>query len=932
MRRNDVGGHESQLLSLKLSEMDSHIQGFASRFDKDGSKRVGSKKSFMDSGQEGEEGGEGKAPQGTLSPEIQRRLRLNRPEFDPAEIVTNSGWLHKKGDKRRNWTKRFFMFDAKKPYHLSYRAKPTDKRSKGDITLSDHASVTCTDDMRNTKNKKVPVYHFELRAKDTLSDTMRVYEMAAESEEAMMSWIHTLNYIIGQVKAYVDLRKMKRDGLLPLDGPALPPQEDERDDEMEDGEGDDDEFDEDKQAREDAAQDCRASGSGLTDASSGAPAEIIIMQHDEFGAELIMEIEEREVEMPEGSDNWVWIPLTKTMEPYHFEQDEEVPFQASLQSDNHSADHDDGGNHDLHYDLPCFWFIDDQNRKRFKIEYTASRPGKYVLNIMHMGCHIYGSPFHPTVAGGTTNARECVVRGDGTTQYHTNAPNKFTVIAHDALGNKQPLGGDYFDVEFRGPAILMTTVDNEDGTYDVEYKVGPELGNIEEPVEISVRVGANEHDHLAEAHPANWGRHIQGSPFMPQKAGGGGAGGRGLGCPMGGGGMMSPPPGGGRLGAGAPPSPGGGTPSSMQAMWAGQQQAHLQVGGVGGGGAPSPKEVELKAKEDHLNRREAEMAAERKSMEEQMKKLEALSLRAQEDSEKIERAAQQRQQRMEPKKMQLQNAQPVGGSKIGGGGGGGGGGRGISRFVKSQIDSGAGPPESGRPTHGSGTMHASGDGMMMGGGSPAGGAGRLMSIPPPPPAALRSPPPAALSPPGGMGGVRRDLGSMETSPAARSGGGRSPAGRSPAGRSPAGPSSSSSSPAASRHGMHSQSKHVQGLFAKYHTALEHVFNHYSAGGVDGSTVSAMQLLRMSQDYDLHPTFLTKAEIRMAFSETARVMGTGSDLDYNGFIEVLSRIAIVALSKPVFSHLYPTEADKIGVLLEMWGVADPLKLQQVQGMM
>ena len=232
MRRNDVGGHESQLLSLKLSEMDSHIQGFASRFDKD-KPRVGSKKSFMDSGQEGEEGGEGKASQGTLSPEIQRRLRLNRPEFDPAEMVTNSGWLHKKGDKRRNWTKRFFMFDAKKPYHLSYRAKPTDKRSKGEITLSDHATVNRTDELpRTTKNKKVPIYHFELRAKDTVSDTMRVYEMAAESEEVMMSWIHTLNYIIGQVKAFVELRKMKRDGLLPLDGPALPPQEDERDDEM----------------------------------------------------------------------------------------------------------------------------------------------------------------------------------------------------------------------------------------------------------------------------------------------------------------------------------------------------------------------------------------------------------------------------------------------------------------------------------------------------------------------------------------------------------------------------------------------------------------------------------------------------------------------------------------------------------------------------
>ena len=103
----------------------------------------------------------------------------------------------------------------------------------------------------------------------------------------------------------------------------------------------------------------------------------------------------------------------------------------------------------------------------------------------------------------------------------------------------------------------------------------------------------------------------------------------------------------------------------------------------------------------------------------------------------------------------------------------------------------------------------------------------------------------------------------------------------------------------------------------------------------------MQLLRMCQDYDLHPTFLTKAEVRMAFSDTVRVMGGrggaspsggggGPGLGYEEFVEALSRIAIVALSKPVFSHLYPAEADKIGVLLEMWGVADPLKLQQIQG--
>eukprot|EP00947_MAST-08B_sp_MAST-8B-sp1_P001186 g1186.t1 len=101
----------------------------------------------------------------------------------------------------------------------------------------------------------------------------------------------------------------------------------------------------------------------------------------------------------------------------------------------------------------------------------------------------------------------------------------------------------------------------------------------------------------------------------------------------------------------------------------------------------------------------------------------------------------------------------------------------------------------------------------------------------------------------------------------------------------------------------------------------------------------MQLLRMCQDYDVNPTFLTKDEVRMVFSDTVQVMGgwgsasssgndSGPGLGYEEFVEALSRIAIEALSKPVFSHLYPTEVDKVGVLLEMWGVADPLKLQHI----
>ena len=113
-----------------------------------------------------------------------------------------------------------------------------------------------------------------------------------------------------------------------------------------------------------------------------------------------------------------------------------------------------------------------------------------------------------------------------------------------------------------------------------------------------------------------------------------------------------------------------------------------------------------------------------------------------------------------------------------------------------------------------------------------------------------------------------------------------------------------------------------------------VFNHYATSG----SVTAVTMLRMCQDYDISPTFIHKSEIRSAIADTMRVMGPGEasagtgGLTMDGFVEALARVAIVALSKPVFSHLYPTEADKIGVLLEMWGVADPLKLQQIQGAM
>ncbi len=49
-----------------------------------------------------------------------------------------------------------------------------------------------------------------------------------------------------------------------------------------------------------------------------------------------------------------------------------------------------------------------------------------------------------------------------------------------------------------------------------------------------------------------------------------------------------------------------------------------------------------------------------------------------------------------------------------------------------------------------------------------------------------------------------------------------------------------------------------------------------------------------------------------------------------FVEAVARCAIVALSnKKGLDHLYPTNASKVGVLLEMWGLADVSKLKEVR---
>ena len=94
------------------------------------------------------------------------------------------------------------------------------------------------------------------------------------------------------------------------------------------------------------------------------------------------------------------------------------------------------------------------------------------------------------------------------------------------------------------------------------------------------------------------------------------------------------------------------------------------------------------------------------------------------------------------------------------------------------------------------------------------------------------------------------------------------------------------------------------------------------------------------DYDAAPTFLTKRELKTIFgaavcggegglpATASSVEHPESRLDYPAFVESLGRAALVSLSKPAFATLYPTPQDKLAVLLEMWGLGDLKKLEEV----
>jgi hypothetical protein len=165
---------------------------------------------------------------------------------------------------------------------------------------------------------------------------------------------------------------------------------------------------------------------------------------------------------------------------------------------------------------------------------------------------------------------------------------------------------------------------------------------------------------------------------------------------------------------------------------------------------------------------------------------------------------------------------------------------------------------------------------------------------------------------------------------------------------------------------------VMALFDRYRKPLVALYNHYAALSAAAAAAAAAaddhaaaapppatgldcrRFVELFADFDIAPTFVTKRELKQIFAAasrahggamaaaspgapsspegtaaTADAAGAVAPLSYAAFVEALGRTALVALFKPAFQHLYPTARDKVSVLLEMWSVADPRKLQDIQ---
>ena len=103
------------------------------------------------------------------------------------------------------------------------------------------------------------------------------------------------------------------------------------------------------------------------------------------------------------------------------------------------------------------------------------------------------------------------------------------------------------------------------------------------------------------------------------------------------------------------------------------------------------------------------------------------------------------------------------------------------------------------------------------------------------------------------------------------------------------------------------------LFDQHEDQLRYLFAYYSR---TADHLTLEQFLAIADDFDVHPTFVSRKSLRHIFHSSCYANRTSASkedagrLNYPGFLEALGRIALYALSRNAFSAIYPTAAQKV----------------------
>lgn len=536
-------------------------------------------------------------------------------------------------------------------------------------------------------------------------------------------------------------------------------------------------------------------------------------------------------------------------------------------------------NDEMQYDLD----VQDNFDGTYSSSYSTRTVGEYDLSIMYNGFHIVGSPFHPIIHSDKTNAPKCVAAGDSLVRCETRRVEYFVIYARTQFDEPQAKPGDNFIVDIQGPGKVLEVLDNQNGTYTCSFQIdaSEEFMHKAGLPTVTLSVLLNDGSGMKTLLPTEHiddkvrytraPRHIYGSPFTPV--------------------IYNPGTSGVQAG---PPS------ITLSQHTLENEEPNVSVYKSEPEMITSPLTNNLTSI-DHNN-----------TLNHSIHSKSSSSGPGTIDPELIRLALEEKQRGIEEEYAKL-----------------------IDMRRKLEDDRAEVNQQMQR-------ISEMGQRINLDSQRLANEAVELGIRPKKAPS--RRPPEVNTS---------RDSHFETSKLTSVSSTSRSNRKRTPSRKSPLPPAAYGGSPSYSISTNNNRERKttrdhllvgldipqeeifdadVSNLLDLHNHNLYNLFCAYASKkhlSADEAVISGSQLIKLASDYDIAPTFLQQNELKTIIKFVLRESSNElNSMLFPDFVETLVRCAIVALSKPVFNHLYKRTVDKVAVLLEMWGLADPVKLEEI----